>query len=57
MLRVRPEGRLEGNRGDRKGDTGAEVDETLEGAGTVKLRFFAFRGRLGGEGDLCDDVG
>jgi len=52
MLIVRPEGRLDGNRGDRNGDAGADVDESLFGAGTFKLRFLAFRGRFGGEGDL-----
>jgi hypothetical protein len=53
MLMERLEGRLFGNRGDRKGDAGAEVDGryVLGAAGTLRLRFFAFRGRFGGEGE------
>ena len=43
-----------GDRGDRNGDAGAEVDDVLfiEPVGTLRLRFFALRGRLGGDGDL-----
>jgi len=58
MLMVRFEGRLLGNRGDRKGEAGAEVDPGvfLGMAGTLRLRFFEFRGRFGGDGDRCDEV-
>lgn len=50
---VRLGGRLLGNLGDRNGEAGAEVDERLliEPGGTFRLKFFAFRGRLGGDGD------
>jgi hypothetical protein len=53
---VRFEGRLLGNRGERKGEAGADVDPGvfLGTAGTLRLRFLAFRGRLGGDGDRCE---
>ena len=53
MLMVRLDGRREGSRGDRKGDEGAEPGRELAfvPAGTLRLRFLALRGRLGGEGD------
>ena len=56
MLIVRLDGRREGSRGDRKGDAGAEPGKELAfvPAGTLKLRFFALRGRLGGDGDRRD---
>jgi hypothetical protein len=58
MVIVRFEGRRVGNRGDRNGDAGADIgrEVAFEPAGTLRLRFLAFRGRLGGEGDRCEDV-
>ncbi len=56
MLIVRFDGRLLGSRGDRNGEAGAEADAELfwDPAGTLRLRFLAFRGRLGGDNDRCD---
>jgi len=57
MLIVRFDGRRLGSRGERKGEGGAEVDDKvfLRGpASTLRLRFFAFRGRFGGDGDRLD---
>ena len=53
MLIVRFEGRRPGSRGERKGETGAEVAAALAlgPVGTLRLRFLAFRGRLGGDGE------
>jgi len=52
-LIVRFEGLRVGKRGDRNGDDGAEIGNVVLFAPieTLRLRFFAFRGRLGGEGD------
>lgn len=58
MLMVRFDGRRLGRRGDRKGEAGAEVEAELflgGPVGTLRLKFFAFRGRLGGDGDRCDE--
>lgn len=56
MLMVRLDGRREGSRGDRKGDAGADPGKEIAFApgGTLRLRFLALRGRLGGEGDRRD---
>ena len=56
MLRVRLGGRRAGSRGDRKGETGAEAAAALAlgPAGTFRLRFLAFRGRLGGDGERLE---
>ena len=61
MLMVRFEGRRVGNRGDRKGDAGADIGSdvvgTLDPGATLRIKFLAFRGRLGGEGERCDALG
>lgn len=56
MLMVRLDGRREGSRGDRNGEAGADPGKKLAFvlAGTLRLRFLALRGRLGGEGDRRD---
>jgi hypothetical protein len=56
MLIVRFDGRLLGNRGDRKGEAGAEAGVELFWGpdATLRLRFLAFRGRFGGDDDRCD---
>ena len=58
MLSVRLGGRRPGSRGDRKGETGAEAATALAlgPVGTFRLRFLAFRGRLGGDGERCEDL-
>jgi len=55
MLMVRFDGRRVGSRGDRKGEAGADIgsETPVDPGGTLRLRFFAFRGRLGGEGERC----
>jgi hypothetical protein len=56
MLIVRLEGLRPGRRGERKGETGAELAAALAlgPVGTLRLRFLAFRGRLGGDGERWD---
>jgi|SRR5579859_6613018 len=56
MLIVRLDGRREGSRGDRNGEAGADPGKELAfvPTGTLRLRFLAFRGRLGGERDRRD---
>ena len=54
MLMVRLEGLRDGNRGDRKGEAGAEVGKFgvfFVPGGTLRLKFLALRGRFGGDGD------
>ena len=54
-LIVRLDGRRVGNRGDRKGEAGAEIGTVLflVPAGTFKLKFLALRGRFGGDDERC----